>query len=103
MITIDHIAKRTIHPSAVKPDGTLTSPRSWGVYELPASARATRRFRFGNHPVRMHELEREFGACVLTYLFLSREDARQAAALMCRGAGVAPGKPPSKLGATSAR
>lgn len=83
MITIDQIATRTIHPSEVKPDGPLTLPRSWGVYELPESAGATCRFRFGNHPVRMHELEREFGGCVLVYLFLSRSDAREAAALMC--------------------
>jgi hypothetical protein len=85
VITIDQIAKRTIHPSEVKPDGPLTSPRSWGGYELPEGVGATRRFRFGNHPVRMHELEREFDGCVLVYLFRSRSDARDAAALMCSG------------------
>jgi len=85
VISIDQIAKRTIHPSEVKSDGSLTSPRTWGVYELPESAGATRRFRFGNHPVRMHELEREFDGCALVYLFLSRSDAREAAALMSEG------------------
>jgi hypothetical protein len=33
----------------------------------------------------MHELEREFDGCVLVYLFRSRSDARDAAALMCSG------------------
>ncbi len=73
--SIKILAAHVISPCEVRPDGTLTSPRSFGVYELPQSASGTRRFRLGNHPVRMHELEREYGSCKLLYLFLQRPDA----------------------------
>ena len=73
---------RAISPTTVSPDGTLTSPRSYGVYELPMAVRATRRYRLGNHPVRQFELDREFGTCKLVYLFLQRSDAVQMAALL---------------------
>ncbi|MFT4255964.1 MAG: hypothetical protein QM599_03255 [Pseudoxanthomonas sp.] len=53
-----------------------TSPRSYGVYELPVSAKATRLYRFGNHPVRQQELEREFGSCLLVNLYPQREAAK---------------------------
>lgn len=69
------LATRAISPRDVRPDGPRTIPRSFGVYELLASTSGTRRFRYGNHPVRLHELEREFGSCKLLYLFLQRADA----------------------------
>lgn len=69
------IVQRAIDPSSVKPDGTLTDPSSYGVYQLPYSRGESSRFHFGNHPVRMQELEREFGSCTLIFLFLAREDA----------------------------
>ena len=71
-----------ISPSKVRADGQLTSPRSYGVYELPRSISGTRRFRLGNHPVRLHELEREFGACKLLYLFRQRLHAVAAAGIL---------------------
>ena len=74
-VTTKNLALRAISPQAVHADGLLTSPRSFGVYQLPHSAKNTRLFRFGNHPVRQRELEREFGSCKLIYLFLSRTDA----------------------------
>jgi hypothetical protein len=77
--TLQTIIARAISPSSVQPDGWLTSPRSWGVYRVPSSAGSTRRFRFGNHPVRQRELEREFGSCKLEHLFATREDARTVA------------------------
>jgi len=73
--SVDHIIGRAISPSSVRPDGPLTHPRSYGVYSLPPGAEG-RSFRFGNHPVRMWELEREFGSCKLEYLFANREDAK---------------------------
>ncbi len=77
--SIAKIAQRSIDPSLVKIDGTLTEPRSYGVYQLPYAADASSRFHFGNYPVRLQELEREFGSCSLTYLFASREDAEAVA------------------------
>ena len=73
--TIKTLALKAISPKTVQSDGLLTSPRSFGVYQLPQTAKNTLLFRFGNHPVRRHELEREFGSCELLYLFCSRPDA----------------------------
>jgi len=81
---IRRIAARAISPSSLRPDGLLTAPRSYGTYEVRDS-RATRRFLFGNHPVRMQELEREFGTCRLLYLFRRREDAAAMAAALNHG------------------
>lgn len=81
---MDTLENRAIPPNAVRPDGMLTSPRSFGVYELPASVTGSRRFRYGNHPVRMHELQREFGSCTLRHLFLRREDAGSMSAQLNR-------------------
>lgn len=75
---------RAISPLSVRPDGRLTTPRSYGVYQVPATSGSTRRFRFGNHPIRMLELERELGACKLEHLFLSRAEATAVAAALNR-------------------
>ena len=72
---IEKLAGRAISSRDVRPSGSLTEPRSFGVYELPSSVSGTRRFRLGNHPVRLSELEREFGSCKLLYLFRQRTDA----------------------------
>lgn len=83
-MAIDEIVSRSIAPSQVRRDGQLTNPRTYGVYEVLGAGTA-RRFRFGNHPVRMHELEREFSACTLRYLFRQREDAETVAAELNAG------------------
>ena len=66
-------------PEAAHACGAYTEPRSYGVYRLADDAGAVRRYRFGNHPVRQHELAREFGDCELVHLFLSRSDAEAVA------------------------
>lgn len=76
------LSNRAISPTEVRPDGGLTVPRTYGVYEVPARSGATRRYRLGNHPVRLAELNREFGGCKLLYLFLQRSDAVQMASLL---------------------
>ncbi len=78
MNALQEVIGRAISPSAVKPDGNYTSPKSYGVYGLPEGA-SGRSFRFGNHPVRMHELQKEYGSCKLEYLFLKRSDAKEVA------------------------
>jgi len=83
MQAIADILQRAIGIASVRPDGRrYTTPRSWGVYRLPSDVGATRRWRFGNHPVRQGELEREFGSCRLEYLFLARADAAAVAAAL---------------------
>ncbi len=74
-LSIEALQAEAVSPSCVQLDGTLTIPRSYGVYELTDSVGSTRRFRFGNHPIRMRELEAEFMKCTLKFLFLTREAA----------------------------
>lgn len=76
------LMNRAVEPKSVHTDGKLTSPRSYGVYQLPNGVSDTSRYRFGNHPVRQTELEREFGICLLAALFLSREDAKELASIL---------------------
>lgn len=77
--TLAQIVRRAIDPADVREEGTHTDPRSYGVYQLPHDTAALSRFHFGNHPVRMQELERQFGSCTLTYLFEGRDDAEEVA------------------------
>lgn len=81
-MTMEALKAKAVSPDSVQPDGTLTVPRSYGVYELSDSVGAARRFRYGNHPVRMRELEREFSTCALRYLFLTRDVAVARASIL---------------------
>lgn len=77
--TVARIIQRAVDPAGVEAASRLTDPRSYGVYQLPYTSKSDARFRFGNHPVRMQELDHEFGSCTLTFLFLSRDDAETVA------------------------
>ena len=79
---LNQVLARAISPGQVRPDGSLTSPRSFGVYVLPAKHGSTRRYRLGNHPVRQRELALEFGRVDLLHLFHSRQDAVTVAAAL---------------------
>jgi len=80
---MDQIIGRAISPSSDEEKGRYTNPRSYGVYKLPAHCGATRRYRFGNHPVRRRELNLAYRTtCELMYLFLSREDAMALASML---------------------
>lgn len=80
--TVERIALRAISPASVRVVGTLTNPRTYGVYRLTAHNVTGRRYRFGNYPIRLHELQREFGTCTLEYLFTSRSDAERVAVML---------------------
>jgi hypothetical protein len=82
------VIARAISPSSVRPDGALTVPRSFGVYRIPSSAASTRRYRYGNHPIRLQELEREFGSCRLEHLFAHREEAKKVALALAAGENI---------------
>ena len=72
---------QTVRPSSLTPAGPYTVPRSWGVYQLHAEPGRSQRFRYGNHPVRQLELEREFGRVACVGLFTSRPLAVELAQL----------------------
>ncbi|MDR2838258.1 MAG: hypothetical protein LBV49_06760 [Azonexus sp.] len=59
----------------------LTFPRTWGTYEL-TNAGQSRRFRYGNHPIRQKELAQEFGACKVVATFYSQDEAHELANLL---------------------
>jgi hypothetical protein len=74
----------SISPSAVRANGNLTIPRSYGVYRLTGSKRSGRLHRFGNHPVRLQELIRDYGGASLEALFTNRKHAEELASLWNR-------------------
>lgn len=51
----------------------------YGMYELPKATGATKRFRFGNHPIRHEELVREFGAATVVEVYSDRGSAQEEA------------------------
>ena len=75
MNDLEELIDRSIDPDSVKVEGTLTNPPSFGVYAITDESNGDTHYRFGSHPVRMHELEDKFGGCELEYLYLTREDA----------------------------
>ena len=77
--SLDSVLARAVPSARVRPDGHLTTPRSYGVYLLPVAHGSTRRVRYGNHPVRQRELEAQYGSARLLHLFFSRQDAETAA------------------------
>lgn len=72
----------SIKGSSGRPDGNLTIPRSFGVYRLTGPKKSGREHRFGNHPVRLHELVRDFGGASLEALFTERKLAEELATLL---------------------
>lgn len=72
---IQALEQNAISCNDIKYDWRLTFPKSFGVYQILNTANAGKAFRYGNHPVRQSELQREFGDCCLVYLFLEREYA----------------------------
>ena len=82
MMTMEALQAQAISLENVRPNGPLTAPRSYGVYELCDHVGSTKRFRFGNHPIRMRELEAEFTKCTLSLLFLTSETAAAMASLL---------------------
>ncbi|BBB70054.1 hypothetical protein UNDYM_5801 [Undibacterium sp. YM2] len=80
-VSINELITKAIEPDDLKTDGQLTSPRSYGVYEIKG-AKQDSIYRQGNHPVRLRELRKEFPEVELKYLFSSKEDAVQVAAML---------------------
>ena len=78
---LEQALARATDLSLIVANGSLTIPRSYGVYVLPASIKGTRRWRYGNHPIRQRELEAEYGSAKLEALFLKRHDAAELARL----------------------
>ena len=81
-VYFDKLSRRAVAPESVRTKGTHTDPKTFGVFELPASSGAVRRFRMGSYPIRLIELEQEFKRCKLLFLFRVRPDAVAMAGLL---------------------
>lgn len=82
MNRVESLKKNAVSPNHLTVTGNYTSPRSFGVHRLTATSDVGKRFRFGNHPVRMHELVRDYGGCEIEAIFLERSDAELMARLL---------------------
>ena len=87
MSKLKELVGKTVQLEDIQPDGLYTIPRTYGVYELSRSISNTKRFRFGNHPVRFNELKKEFGVCTIygNILYINRDDAKNRANLLNKG------------------
>jgi hypothetical protein len=84
---VSELLSKAVEAHALVTTGQYSAPRSWGVYKItPPKVSATRLHRFGNHPVRQSELEREFGSAKVVSLFTSRALAEELSRLLNRGA-----------------
>jgi hypothetical protein len=58
-----------------------TSPRTYGVYAVinrlnHHQSNHGKKFRFGNHPIRQHELIKQYGTAEIQAVFLERHQAK---------------------------
>jgi len=72
---IDVLMAVAIDPKKLRFVGNYTEPRSFGVYKMTVRGNVGKRYRFGNHPVRANELDRDYGGCEIEAVFLEREQA----------------------------
>lgn len=72
---IDVLISRSVDTGLFPINGIYTNPKSYGVYELINTLDINKKYRHGNHPIRLKELVREFGDCKVTATFLNRADA----------------------------
>jgi hypothetical protein len=77
---VQALLESAVMPYTLTRAGRYTQPRSYGVYELAEPPVSTTRFHFGNHAVRLRELQHAYGRVHLFALFLKREDAEE----LCR-------------------
>ncbi|MEP7212005.1 MAG: hypothetical protein ABI791_02960 [Acidobacteriota bacterium] len=82
MDDVELLKQQAVNPDILSEAGSYTSPRSFGVYKLASRGDVGKRYRIGNHPVRMNELVREYGSCEVEAIFLSREKAEELAILL---------------------
>ncbi len=87
---LQEILQKSLPQMLVEPCGKFTEPRTWGVYKISEhrSTASTRRYRFGNHPIRQHELTNEFSTTELLALFRDRADAIELARLLNSGLAI---------------
>jgi hypothetical protein len=84
MAAIDILLSQAVDPRQVRtnPERPIyTIPHTWGVYEIVSQdcGPSGKRFRKGNHPVRLDELSREFGSVRLVALYTEQDLARELA------------------------
>lgn len=76
---LEDLMRHAVSEATLVADGILTRPRSYGVYDIGLGHGGTKRYRFGNHPIRGTELRAEFGQARVVAIFLERQHARAVA------------------------
>ncbi len=82
----EQLMAKAVNPKhyPIDPDNPRwTIPRTWGTYSIPDEFvyGLKRKYRCGNYPVRMKELERDYGSAEMIALFENRDDAKALADL----------------------
>lgn len=86
MTTRKKLLSKSVSDECVRIDSknkSYTIPRTYGIYEILRTS-DTKKFRFGNHPVRENELKREFEFVQRIGLFFDREEAKVFAVILNR-------------------
>lgn len=83
----EQLMTKAVNPKHYKADPAnhdWTTPRTWGTYSIPDKFVYGRKkkYRYGNYPVRMREIEDDFGSVELIALFEDRDDAKVLAGLL---------------------
>lgn len=83
---LDHLFSASIPPDEaprIDPrQSSYTIPRTFGVYKIESDRLSTKRYRFGNHPVRYTELRKEYSAVRCIALYFDRSLAKQLASAL---------------------
>ena len=79
---LDYLLKRLISPSSLHVVGAYAIPETYGRDRVTGNLNWGRKYRFGNHPVRQHELLRDYGNAHLEALFESRSNAKALARVL---------------------
>lgn len=87
MDKIESLFSKAVDPDNLRADPSdsrYTIPHTWAVYEIDAAkcGPAGKRFRKGNHPIRIQELQREFGEVKTTAAFTKEQLAVELAELL---------------------
>jgi molybdopterin-binding protein len=81
------LMKKTVDPKDYKIDqsnSNWTKPRTWGTFLISDKTIGAnkKRYRFGNYPIRMKELQKEYSSVKLIALFEDKIDAEILADLL---------------------
>ena len=87
MDEIEMLFSKAVDPDTLRSDTSntrYTVPHTWGVYEIDAAkcGPTGKRFRKGNHHIRLQELKREFGEVKVVAVYCQEQLAAKLTELL---------------------